>query len=82
MVSYEELTTKILSNCGKEKIVHLGDKIFIDEHIQKLEKLIIVRKEKARRKSWKTILTHLTHSLMLTIQPQKKNTIYLKEMNL
>ena len=51
VVSYEELTTKILSNCGKEKIVHLGDKIFIDEHIQKLEKLIIVRKEKARRKS-------------------------------
>ena len=51
MVSYEELTTKILSNCGKEKIVHLEDKIFIDEHIQKLEKLIIVRKEKARRKS-------------------------------
>lgn len=37
---------------------------------------------KSQKKKLKTILTHLTHSLMLTIQPQKKNTIYLKEMNL
>ena len=46
MVSYEELTTKILSNCGKEKIVHLGDKIFIDEHLLKLENLLINGRKK------------------------------------
>ena len=48
VVSYEELTTKILSNFGNEKIVHLGDKIFIDEQILKLENLIVV--ENAKKK--------------------------------
>ena len=52
VVSYEELTTKIIKSFGNEKIVHLGDKIFIDEQLTKLENLLIV--ENAKKKPGET----------------------------
>ena len=48
VVSYEELTTSILKTFGKEKVIHFGDKIFIDEQLLKLENLVIV--ENAKKK--------------------------------